>query len=280
MQIGAFALKERVLLDMQNHIQIARRPAVGSGFAQAGETNAGAVFHSRRDLGLDGSVAQNPPLAFAFGARIGDDAARTLTGGTSAGHTEEPLLIADLSTASAGAAGDGHLALGRARPAAIFAGFVATDGNLGFLAEDCFLELQGDVLAQVRTALGAGAPASSSAEKIAETEEVPENLAEIIEDGGIDASRSSHSTDARMAEPVIGGSLVRIRQNGVSLAALLEPVFRVGIVGVAVRVKLQSQLAVGALDLLLAGPAGNPEDFVVIAFYVASQNRIFAFRRM
>jgi|HubBroStandDraft_5_1064220.scaffolds.fasta_scaffold09271_4 hypothetical protein len=157
---------------------------------------------------------------------------------------------------------------------------MATDGDLGFLAEDRFLEFQGDVLAQVRTALGAGAPARSPSEKIAKTEEVSENLAEVIKDGGIDASRPPYSTDARMTKPVIGGSLVRIRQNGVRFAALLEPVFRVGIVRIAVRVKLQGQLAVGALDLLLAGPAGNPEDFVVIAFYVAGQNRVFAFQRM
>jgi len=44
--------------------------------------------------------------------------------------------------------------------------------------------------------------------------------------------------------------------------------------------KLQRQLAVGALDLLLGGPADNPEDLVVIAFYVAGQNRVFAFRKM
>jgi hypothetical protein len=42
-------------------------------------------------------------------------------------------------------------------------------------------------------------------------------------------------------------------------------------------VELQRQFAVGALDFLLVGPAGNPENLVVIAFYVASQNRIFAF---
>jgi hypothetical protein len=41
--------------------------------------------------------------------------------------------------------------------------------------------------------------------------------------------------------------------------------------------ELQRQFAVGALDFLLARPTGNPEDLVVIAFYVAGQNRVFAF---
>ena len=83
-----------------------------------------------------------------------------------------------------------------------------------------------------------------------------------------------------MAEAVVERAFLAVRQNRVSLAALFELLFRVGIVRVAVRVKLQRQLAVGALDLLLAGPAGNPEDFVVVAFYVAGQNKVFAFVEM
>ena len=80
-----------------------------------------------------------------------------------------------------------------------------------------------------------------------------------------------------MAETIISSSFVGIRQDGVGFAALLELLFRVRIIRIAIRVKLHCQLAVSALDLLLAGPAGNPEDLVVIAFYVAGQNRIFAF---
>ena len=144
------------------------------------------------------------------------------------------------------------------------------------LAEDRLFELQSDVLAQVRTALRPRAPARSSAEQVAKTEEVAENLAEVL-DRGIEPRRSSNSTDPGMTETVVSGALVDVRQNGVGLAALFELFFRVRIVGIAVGVKLQRQFAVGALDFLLAGPAGNPEDLVVIAFYVASQNRIFAF---
>jgi hypothetical protein len=153
---------------------------------------------------------------------------------------------------------------------------MAADGDLGLFAEHRLLEFQGYVLTQVRTPLGAGAPARASAEKIAETEEVAKNLAEILEGAGIDARRSN-SAYTSMAEAVVGAAFIAVRKNGISFAALFELLFRIGIVGVAIRVKLQRQLAVGALDLLLAGGAGNPEDFVVIAFYVASQNRVFAF---
>ena len=279
-QIGAFALKERVLFDVQDHIKITRRPTESSGFTQASETDAGAVFHTRGNLGLDRSVPQNPPLSLALGARIGDDAANALTGGTRAGHTEESLLVAHLSASRAGAASDRSLTRTGARTAAIFAGLMAADGNLGVLAEDRLLELQRDVLPQVRTTLGPSAPTRTSAKKITETEEVSENLAEVVKDRGIDARRCSNSAYTRMTETVISRSFVRIRQNGVRFAALFELLFRVGIVGIAIRMKLQRQLAIGTLDFLLTGPAGNSEDLVVIAFDVASQKRVFAFRRM
>jgi len=113
-QVGAFALKERMLLNVQNHKEITRRAAEPSSFAQAGEADAGAVFHSRGNLGLDCSVAQDTPLSFALGARVGDHAARALTGGTSAGHAEESLLVAHLSASRAGTAGDRRFALGSA----------------------------------------------------------------------------------------------------------------------------------------------------------------------
>ena len=58
----------------------------------------------------------------------------------------------------------------------------------------------------------------------------------------------------------------------VGLAALFEFVFRVGIVGIAVGMKLQRQLAIGALDLLIGGGAGYAQHLVVVAFSVAGQN--------
>jgi hypothetical protein len=42
--------------------------------------------------------------------------------------------------------------------------------------------------------------------------------------------------------------------------------------------KLQRQLAIGALNFLLVGFAGNPKHFVVVAFYVAGQNSSKSFR--
>ena len=81
-----------------------------------------------------------------------------------------------------------------------------------------------------------------------------------------------------MSEAVVGGPFVSIRQDRVGFAAFFELLFGVGIVRIAIRMKLQRQLAVGALDLLLVGFAGNPKNFVIIAFYVAGQNGSKSFR--
>ena len=81
-----------------------------------------------------------------------------------------------------------------------------------------------------------------------------------------------------MSKAVVRRAFVGIRQNRVSLAAFFEFFFRVGIVRIAIRMKLQRQLAIGALDLLLVGSAGHPEHFVIVAFYVAGQNGSRSFR--
>ena len=74
-----------------------------------------------------------------------------------------------------------------------------------------------------------------------------------------------------MTEAIVAGAFLRIGQDAVRLGALLEALFRVGIVGVAIRMILQGELAVGALDLLLARRTGYTQDFVIIAFAVVRQ---------
>jgi hypothetical protein len=151
---------------------------------------------------------------------------------------------------------------------------VAANGDLSLFAEDRLLEFQSDVFPQIRTTLRPRASATTPTEEITEAEEIAENLAEVVKDGGIDPRRSSHSSYTGVAEAVVGGPLIAIGQDGIGFAALFEPFLCVRVIGIAIRMKLKRQLAVGALDLLVAGSAGNPEDLVVIAFYVASQNRI------
>jgi hypothetical protein len=154
---------------------------------------------------------------------------------------------------------------------------VFANRNVGFGAEHCLFEFQRDVFPQIRTALCPAAPARTAAEKIAKAEKVAKDLADILEDCGIKPARSA-TTHSGMSEAVIRRSLVCVGQDRVGFAAFLEFFFRIGVIGIAIRMKLQRQLAIGAFNLLIVGFALNPEDFVVVAFYVAGQNGSKSFR--
>jgi hypothetical protein len=154
---------------------------------------------------------------------------------------------------------------------------MAANRNVGFRAEHCLFELQRDILPQIGTALRPAAPAGSAAEQISETEKVPEDFADVLKNRGIESARAG-TAHRRMPKAIVRRSLVRIRQDCVGLAAFFEFFLSVGIIRIAIRMKLQRQLAIGALDLLLVGFPGNPEYFVIVAFYVAGQNGSKSFR--
>jgi hypothetical protein len=74
-----------------------------------------------------------------------------------------------------------------------------------------------------------------------------------------------------MAKAVVGGALLLIAEHRIRLATLLEALLAFQVVGVAVRVILQRQLAIGALDFAVRRRARDAENFVIIAFNVSSQ---------
>src|ERR1700719_2151195 len=104
MQVVAFALEERMLLDVKHHIQIARGTAELAHFARASKADASPVFHSGGNLRVDAALAKQSALAFAFRARISDDVTGSLAGRTRPRDAEESLLVANLATAIARAA--------------------------------------------------------------------------------------------------------------------------------------------------------------------------------
>jgi len=95
---------------------------------------------------------------------------------------------------------------------------------------------------------------------------------EILEDGGIESRRSSRAAaDAGVAEAVIQAAFFAIGEDGVGFRDLFEFFFRVGIIGIAVRMVHHRQLAIGALDLNIGGRAGDAEYFVKVAFCISCQ---------
>jgi hypothetical protein len=142
---------------------------------------------------------------------------------------------------------------------------VTANRNTRLGTKNRFFEFQRDIFSQIGTALSAAAPPRTAAEKISETEKVSEDLADILKNRRVKSARSP-TAHGSMPEAVVSSPFIGIRQDGVGFAALFEFLFRVGIIRIAVRMKLQRHLAVGAFDLLVAGFAGNPEHFVVVAF--------------
>src|SRR3972149_2082356 len=69
------------------------------------------------------------------------------------------------------------------------------------------------------------------------------------------------------AQAVIVGALFRIAEHLVSLVGFLELVLSAFIVGVAVGVILERQLAIGFLDLVLAGLPSQPQNLVTIHIF-------------
>ena len=69
-----------------------------------------------------------------------------------------------------------------------------------------------------------------------------------------------------VAEPVIGRALIRVHENIVRFPKLLKFFLSVGVVRIFVRMKLDRELPIGALDLLFGGVSRDVQHLVIIAF--------------
>jgi hypothetical protein len=153
---------------------------------------------------------------------------------------------------------------------------VAANGDRLFGAEDGFLEFQFEIFAEVGSALNARsalAASTASASEDVEAEEVAEDVVEIVEDGFVEAG-ATVGTDTGVAEAVVGGAFVAVGEDGVGFGGFLEALFSGRVARIAVGVVLHGELAVGALDFLLAGASFYAENFVVIAFCVGCQSNV------
>ena len=133
------------------------------------------------------------------------------------------------------------------------------NADLGFGAARRFLESDLEVVAQVGPAIHVGAPAASA-------ENIPENIAECIREAAHARRACRCLIDARVAVLVVGGALVGVRQNFVSLLGFLELFLGLRIVGVAVGVKFHRELAIRLLDVVFRRIAIDAEHFVIVFF--------------
>ena len=94
MQVGAVALEERVRLERQENVEVARRPAAHARLALAGEADAGAVLDAGRHVDRERALARDAAGAGAVRARIVDDLAAALAGEQVRSIVKKPWVCA------------------------------------------------------------------------------------------------------------------------------------------------------------------------------------------
>src|ERR1019366_324360 len=273
-QVLAFTLEERVFPGVQHHIEIAGRSTVNASLALARVQHARAFLDSRGNLYRDRALARDAAMASALRAGIDDQFARPLAGAAGARNGKEALLITHPPAPRAGGAGDRRLARSHTAAFALVALFQPPHLHLLGDAKHGFLKLEGEIFAQIGPALGARTAASPlPAEHVAKSEEVAEDVVEIVEYRGVESAVAARPAgNSRVTKAVVACALFAVGENRVGFAALLEALFGGRIVGITVGMVLQSEPAIGALDFLVVGRAADAQHFVVIAFYVGSQN--------
>src|SRR5271167_1654719 len=156
--------------------------------------------------------------------------------------------MAHLSTAATSRAINGRLAGRCAASFALVALFHPPDLHLLADAEHRLFEFEGEIFAQIGAMLcpRAATTASLATENVAESEEVAEDVLEIVEYRSVKTAiaRARAGGDSSVTEAVIARAFLRVGEDRVGLTALLEAFFCTGIVGIPVRVVLERELAV------------------------------------
>ena len=172
--------------------------------AYAGEPDAIALVDPGRNFDGECLVLFGAAGAAATLAGVGDEAAGPVALRAGLLDREKPLLQANLAGAVAGRAGLGLGAGLGAGTVAGFADFHGRNADLGFRAVGSLLKSDLEVVAQVRTAVDVGAPATPATATPA-AEDFVENAAKGIRKATPAATKSPGlRVDAGVAELVVG----------------------------------------------------------------------------
>jgi hypothetical protein len=139
------------------------------------------------------------------------------------------------------------------------------DLDVSALAEYRAFEINLEVVPEILPALGTVAAAASATEQVTESEEIPEDIAEIGKHGRIEPG-CRHPLEAVVAVMIIGRALLGVGQDAIGLSRLFELVLGIRIVRIPVRMVLERHLAISAFELLLIRLPADPKDLVVVSF--------------
>src|SRR3989440_1038026 len=245
--VGAVPLQHRVGLDLDDDVQVTGGTPTRTDLAFTAEANLRATVDASRDADPNFLFAGTVAAAGASPAGFLDDlplAVATRAGGDVDDLSENRLRRPPhLAGAAALRAGLRRCARFRARSLAGRAGLGPWDGELALDAEDRFFACPPQGESKVRAPPRSGPPASGCL-----AEEHVEDVVDAAEPRATEV-KTGHALRAGVAQAVIALPLGLVAQDLVGLVDFLEAGFRLGIVGIAVGVKLERELAIGTLQL-------------------------------
>src|SRR5690349_1585428 len=259
-----------MLFDLKHHIEVAAGTAVWPRLALAGNTEPRPRVHARRNAQLDGFLALHASLSTAFKAALLNDLARALAGRARARDGEESLRVSHLPASAAVRAGYNASSLLRPSAVAGLAEFLARQLDLGGHASRRFLEGQGHVVAQIGATLRSAASTASpgsAAKQIFESEEIPEDVVEVLKDGLVKPLSPANARKPGVAIRVIDLLFLRVAEHAVSFRAFAESCFCFRFVlRIAVGMPFQRGLAIRRLHFFQCRGPRNAQHFVKIAW--------------
>ena len=266
LEVVAATMEDRRGTDVRDHVEVARRAAVAPSLALAGEPHARALLDPGRDVHavlLDRALRA---AARTRRARLVNHGAGAVAARARLRDREQALTLG-LDAAALALRADLRLRAGlgaRAATGRARRGGRHRQRDLRALHRLC--ERDRDLGLQVAAALLAR-PASPGRRARPATEEVGQDVAEAADveaEAGALAGRAARPAAAHPehAAAVVLLALLRVAQDVVGRLDLLEALLGLLVAGIAVRVVLARQLAVGLLDLLGRGLLVDPEDLV------------------
>ena len=201
-------------------------------------------------------------------AGVRNDFACAAAGVTRSVHPEESLLESQLSGPLAATTARRLRTFGRPRPRTGLAARHLGNLDARFATVQDIEEIDFKVVPEIGATLSSTAPTTASpparaAKNIAKqvVEEVAE-IAEIAEIAtGMSCTRPAHTG---VAETVIAGALLLVREDGVGLGNLLETLLGLRIVRIAIGMALQSKLPIGFFEIGFACAPLDAQNLVKI----------------
>src|SRR5690606_15048536 len=276
-QVVTAAAEDRVGSHVDLHQQVAGGTTVASRLALARNPDGLPVLDTGGNPNPDRSGADFHARAPAHAARVLDQDTCATALGAGFGEGKESLVAGNRTRPAASGAGDrpagrlrtGATAVGTRRLSPHLEG--GGDAGIGLVERD--RQIGGGVGA----AYGPSRPRSAAAEQVAEPAETSEQVGQVLdphlltteaaEPSGPEAATAEGAARCQPPDLVVFLALFRIGEDRVRLGDVLEALLRRLVARVGVGVELLGELAVGALDLVLARVGRDLQDRVEVLLH-------------